>query len=184
MSTPKERMEQLLAAMDRYPVAPAKKFETMLEEKMRIENEACGAFQIPLERIKVVDASEARTYACQSVLAILDANATDYSDLVLLNYTPVPVVDESGFQIGSASVRLEDWSNRKRIVAQLHLDYSTPERLAIETGVPKTWAWANIAMHADPQDKLRMLTVEVMDVMLRQKFSNDLRIDPIGKVLL
>jgi hypothetical protein len=61
-------------------------------------------------------------------------NKDDYSRCEITYSNPIKVYDESKRMIGSASVHVD--SNGNALIGNISLDYSTPERLNIQTGIP------------------------------------------------
>jgi hypothetical protein len=103
---------------------------------------------LPLEEIRVIEEGDARTFAVQAVVFVLEERASgDYSEAVLLNDAPVPVVGEDGHQIGWASLALVG----NKVVATAHIDYHCPERLNIET--QRVWAHPAIETYMDEGDE-------------------------------
>lgn len=87
----------------------------------------------------VIDETNARTAKVTARIFSLDDNwdpsGTRYHQAVVHAENPIPVTDDTGTTIGSASVYVEG----KVVMADLFLDYSTPARLDIETGARKLY---------------------------------------------
>lgn len=160
-----------------------------------LDQEVIGELDGPpvVERVVTGDT---KTLQLKTVLSYLDGVGYDFSEAVLeLPEGPVPVYSEADRRvIGSASVAIEG----NRLVADLFIDYATPERLSIENG-EKLYARAfgdfdsYDCDDADLDSKTDRFSLEfgshvkhVLDVyvewiLISATPRQDRRIDPLGK---
>jgi hypothetical protein len=139
-----------------------------------------------LKDSRVIDGNEVKLYRESAIIAYLDG---EYEDSKFTSENPTRIVNDDGKMIGYANVRLQ---NRK-IVADLAIDYSTPERLAAETrdGVRHyVRVQGHISMNAvDERDLVDFprhikKTVHIHALFLTINRSSDPRIQPFGDPIL
>jgi hypothetical protein len=87
---------------------------------------------LPLEEIVILDTERTAPYRTSAILGYLsDSPHFDFSKAEFLYNNPLVVKSEDGRTIGHAVVHIdENW----KVLADIFLIYSTPERLEIETG--------------------------------------------------
>lgn len=140
-------------------------------------------FLEPLEPVRLIEETDARTFATHAVLLDMTPGKSelyDYSDAALLNDTPVPVVGTEGRQIGWATVSQAG----NKLVAAIKMDYHCPERLSIQTG-EKVYAVSSIERFGPDFPKGMPQPVEAVEVtsicldpLVR---SSDLHLPPVGE---
>lgn len=124
--------------------------------------------------------SDLKTFSAQAVLLDMghETELYDYSDATLFYDAPVPVVGESGRQVGWACIK----NRGKEIIGDLKIDYHCPERLSIEAG-NKVYALASIERYGEEsKGKMAVEMVEVTSVALDSSVkSSDLHIPPVRR---
>ena len=134
-------------------------------------------FEIPLESATLIEEDDARLFTAYSTLLVLNNPEYDYSDIALLSDV-VPVVNVSGFQIGSASVSIHERNKVKEIQASLTIDYHSSERLNIEVGYKHLYACSHLNFdyfdgrlkkkHNKPKKPIPVISVEVFDIIVQE----------------
>lgn len=82
---------------------------------------------------KVITEESGKVFNFNSDVFIFDYHGdVDYTHCSVNWSNPLPVCDESGRKIGSVNLFLEN----NILVGSFSLDYATPERLNIQTGIP------------------------------------------------
>lgn len=83
----------------------------------------------PYEMIREIDGNEVKLYQERAILSYLDTPALNAEKVKISLYkNPVPVRDDIGRHIGFASVAVVNG----KLVADVTIDWQTPERLAAE----------------------------------------------------
>ncbi len=97
---------------------------------MELNNDLIGDLTNPAPVERVITEDSAKTFNITGDLFILDSlGGIDYTKSKVIINNPVPVFNDEKKLIGSAVVNVEGHV----ISSELFLDYSTPERLNIET---------------------------------------------------
>lgn len=134
---------------------------------------------------RVIEQDEVKLYRETAIVAYLDG---EYEGLTVVDSNPTFVVDEDGRQLGSANIRIQ---NRK-LVADIAIDYGTPERLAAETrdgvrhyvrvrgGVVIPTTYGNLVTFAQHTKKV----LAVHTLVLSTQRSEDPRIQALGEPTL
>jgi hypothetical protein len=104
---------------------------------------------VPVER--VIDQATVKPFCIHATLARLNAGSFRLFRAVLTCDNPVPVYDSSYVtKIGFATAFLEEG----QLVADIFIDYATPDRLNIQAGTVKLYAKALGEIHCESNDRL------------------------------
>lgn len=141
-----------------------------------------------VERVIVQD--EVKLYRARAILAYLDSPYHDYSDAVIAIENPLPVINDMGQLIGHAHAELVG----NRIVAEVAIEYSSPERLVAETrqGVrhyPRIVGVEHCKLVGQPfidthGDKTYIVALTIEGITLSERASTDKRLYPLGEPVL
>lgn len=156
--------------------------EEMLPEPIRPLSGDC-----PIDRVILGD--ETKTFSVSGILAYLDSPYVDYRNAVFKMRDMVPVEDSSGKIIGFANIERKGFL----LVANATIDYSTPERLSIETKSQRLYmrmqGW--ISSKQDEDKYLNLLgkkedvySVCVESLVITETQPEDKRVPFIGDILL
>lgn len=140
---------------------------------------------------KVIKQEDTRLLRVRAVVGTFRSEVFDYDRAELIVTNPVEVVSEDGESLGWASVYLDGM----RVIADMVLDYATPERLSYENG-ESLYAQAQGTMDFNVLDfeqrgtldfsgrpyRVRVLDVTVLKVVVTAKPTDD-SLDPIGRIL-
>lgn len=136
---------------------------------------------------RVITQDEVKLYRTRMTVAYLDGPVYDFGPTsVAFAASPTPVYNDDNQQIGFASLSVEKTEAGRRIVAEIAIDYSTPERLLAETQSEKLFPWLFGAMRAaqlpvfDFQGQLPILGLMVHGVQFSRLPPTDTRICPLG----
>lgn len=140
---------------------------------------------------KIFVGDEVKTYQTKVILSYLDSPFLNYNrNTRFILENPIPVRNDDGRDIGYADVFLRNG----RLVADLSLDYATPERLASETRTGLQY-FPHVKGIIDVDDgpdwsldlygkrkTVRALTV--LSIKLLPFPTEDVRLDSLGKPML
>lgn len=94
-----------------------------------IAEESLGILDGTLAIERVITQEDARLYRAKAILAYLDDSSLDFSKATITTEgNLVPIESEDGKLLGYASVDLVN----NRLLAEVAIDYATPERLSAE----------------------------------------------------
>jgi hypothetical protein len=160
---------------------------------MSVENEnGIGALDAESAVDRVITQDEVKLYRFSCVLAHLDGPVYDFSSCTLrLDKNPMPVYSDDMKQIGFASVEPVRLATHKiiGIKANVSIDYSTEERLLLETHSVKLYPRVFGAMSVgnmavfDFQRPLTPMTLRIDGIQVSRNRPQDQRIDAIGWAL-
>lgn len=157
-----------------------------------VDDEPIGALDGILERETVIDLKDTRLCRVRTVLAHLDETPRlDFEDSEIEIENPIRVMADDR-NIGWATVAL----NGYRLVADLALEFSSPERFVIETGSEDLYARVSGALQFKLDDgadtgvldlygskrSVRRLLVESIVITRDRGLDPDL--EPLGKAFL
>jgi|SRR6185436_7944598 len=140
---------------------------------------------LDLDEANLVDGNDVRLYRDTVILAYLEGA---YEGAELVECNPTPVHNEEGKVLGYAMVRVQ---NRK-LVADIVIDYASPERLAAETrdGVRHYARAVGSVAHKTRGDGIldfmrpEVSKVEIDNITLTSSKPNDPKVLPLGEPIL
>lgn len=152
--------------------------------------ESVGKLEGELAVEKVYTQEETRLYRCRAILAFLDDSSVfDMNDSVVSSRdTPIPVENDDGKLLGFATIEVVG----DRLLADIAIDYSTPERLVAETRDGERH-FARIvgtlfiedAVFVDVQPSLiKAQELQVDKIVLSTKRPPDARLQAFGELVL
>lgn len=160
------------------------------------ESALLGDLPAETEADRVITQESAQVYRARVLLAVLDSPHYDFSDAHITSANPVPVFGyESSDKIGFAAVSLEEGEGKTpKLVADLTIDYSTPERLEIEEGRLYARVAGEWDGHASEEEdaflldfygeRVKIDEVRIAYIVLAPEKPRDARILPVGRPVL
>lgn len=127
---------------------------------------------------RVISDEDTKTYEMKATLLILDDKVpgNKYEGAEMYWENPVQVLDSEERVIGAATI----FRDGKRIEAELFIDYSTPERLTIETQTGKLHAHPSILEAMDNSEgEWRVIFGNIKNVIISGHMQPDDRIVPL-----
>lgn len=121
-----------------------------------------------LDPVKIIDQESAKIFNVKADVFYLDKL---FEDCLVILENPVPVNNDEGKVIGSAALDVVN----KTIIADIFLDYSTPERFDIETGAVKWYPDLGGYVTGDPKLK-KPIQFYIKNIMLSKTHVKDDRI--------
>lgn len=136
---------------------------------------------------RVIIQDEVKLYRARLTVAYLDGGVYDFGPTsVSFAQQPTPVYNDEHQAIGFAALSVERTENGRRIVAEVTIDYATPERLLAETQSEKLYPWIFGSMRMaqiplfDFQARLVPMTLVVHGVQFSRLRPTDERVGALG----
>lgn len=140
---------------------------------------------------RLVTPENTRLHQQKCIVGYLDGfDVADFSEAELVVENPVPVYGVDGKPIGHAALYVDKF---RAIVADMSVDYATPERLEMESGgLLYAWPLGSVELAAgevlsslevrliDMAEPPKVARVQVGGVALRRQRPTDIEVPPVG----